>query len=334
MTRRLGRVMAVPLRIGIRAVLFVAAPAALAQSSSGHGGQPLREIAVTFDDLPAVSVAKGDLPSLTLFTDRLLAQFTSRKIPVLGFVNEGKLTVAGEGLEGQAARIALLRKWIEAGFELGNHTYSHRSLNETPIEEFEADVIRGEPATAALLGTRGMKLRYFRHPFLHVGLDLRKRQAFETWLSSRGYAVAPVTIDNDDYIFAAVYAKALRAGDRATGEKVADAYVVYMKTVFEFFEGLSQSLFERPVPQVLLLHANELNGDHGGRVFAHLLSRGYRFEALDHVLEDAVYRSADTYTGRFGISWLHHWEQSMGRPRTGSPDPPRWISEAYEKGRR
>lgn len=294
----------------------------------------LKQLAITFDDLPAVSVVKGDPGSLALFTDRLLSHFTKNAVPVVGFVNEGKLTVQGEGLGGQAARIGLLAKWIGAGFELGNHTYSHRSFNDLAIEEFQADVVRGEPATAALMGAKGGKLRYFRHPFLQVGLDLPKRQAFEAWLQKRGYTVAPVTIDNDDYIFAAVYASALKAGDIAQAQKVAEAYLVYMDAVFTFNEGLSESLFSRPIRHVLLLHANELNADHGGRLFERLRLRGYQFISLAQALEDPAFGSADHYVGRWGISWMHHWEQTMGRERTGSPDPPVWVGEAYEKWRR
>ena len=159
---------------------------------------PTRSMAVTFDDLPAVSVVKGDPASLLAFTDRLLAVFSRFHIPIVGFVNEGKLSVRGEGLDGQRSRIELLQRWIAAGLELGNHTYSHRSLNDLPIEEFEADVVRGEAVTAALLSTQGRGLRYFRHPFLQVGLDLDKRRAFEAWLKGRGYTIAPVTVDNDE----------------------------------------------------------------------------------------------------------------------------------------
>jgi peptidoglycan/xylan/chitin deacetylase (PgdA/CDA1 family) len=292
------------------------------------------EIAVTFDDLPAVSVAKGDPASLAAFTDRLLLNFTAAQVPVIGFVNEGKLTVPGEGLEGQAARVSLLYKWIEKGFELGNHTYSHRSLNDLPIEEFEADVVRGEAVTAALLGQRGRRLRYFRHPFLQVGLDLNKRQAFEAWLAKRGYTVAPVTVDNDEYMFAAVYAAALKSGDHAGANRTAEAYLAYMDKVFDFAEGLSKDLFGRPIRHVLLLHANELNADHVGRLFSRLKQRGYSFIPLEKALEDPAYASADRYVGGWGISWLHHWEQAQGRPRTGGPDPPSWVTEAYEKGRR
>lgn len=295
---------------------------------------PAREVAVTFDDLPAVSVVKGDPAYLAAFTDRLVANFTAHAVPVTGFVNEGKLTVAGEGLDAQSARIGLLEKWLAAGLELGNHTFSHRSVNVLPIEEFQADVIRGELATSALLGRRGLKLRYFRHPFLQVGLDLQKRQAFEAWLLKRGYTIAPVTMDNDEYIFAAVYVNFLRAGDVLRAEQTAEAYLAYMEAVVDFQEKLSASLFGRPIRHVLLLHANELNADHSGRLFAGLKKRGYTFVPLNRALEDPAYASPDEYVGRSGISWLHHWELTMGRPRTGSPDPPPWVSEAYEKGRR
>ncbi len=303
-------------------------------SQPASEASPAREVAITFDDLPAVSVAKGDPASLAVFTDRLLLNFTAASVPVVGFVNAGKLTVPGEGLDGQDARLALLRKWLAKGFELGNHTYSHRSLNELGIEEFEADVVRGEPAIAALMGSQGRKLRYFRHPFLHVGLDPGKRRAFEAWLAARGYTVAPVTIDNDDYIFAAVYANALKAGDPESARRAAEAYLKYMDAVFDFHEGLSLSLFGRPIRHVLLLQANELNADYSGRLFERLRKRNYEFVTLARALEDPAYASPDAYVGRSGISWMHHWEQTMGRPRTGAPDPPPWVGEAYEKGRK
>ena len=72
----------------------------------------------------------------------------------MGFVNEGKLFVEGETPADAEARIAILKTWVDAGLELGNHTYSHHSLNRTPLEEFEADVVRGEPVTRRLLAGR------------------------------------------------------------------------------------------------------------------------------------------------------------------------------------
>ena len=291
----------------------------------------VREVAITIDDLPAVSVVKGDPASLPAFTDRLLRQFAG--LPVTGFVNQGKLTLPGEGLAQQQVRMSLLSKWLDAGFDLGNHTYSHRSLNEAPIEEFQADVVRGEAVVASLLGARGRSLRYFRHPYLHSGAALQKKRAFEAWLAARGYTVAPVTIDTDDYMFAAVYAERHKASDPEGARKVADAYLEYMDQALDFNEKLVESLFRRSIRGILLIHANEINADYGAALVARMKGRGYQFVTLEQALKDSAYATVDNYAGRFGISWLHRWEQTMGRQRTGAPDPPAWLVQAYGKGR-
>lgn len=291
-----------------------------------------RAVAVTFDDLPApaASVAAYDVPSLRETTRKLLAAIHAHEVPAVGFVNEGKLVREGESAADAQARAGLLEMWLDAGLELGNHTYSHRSLNRTPLEEFQQDVIRGETVTRRLLAARGKKLRYFRHPFLQVGLELEKRRAFEGFLKQRGYVIAPVTIDNDDYVFAAVYADALKAGDHERAAKAAEDYLLYMARVFESVEGTSQRLFGREPKQVLLLHSNAINADHFGSLAEIMKSRGYRFITLADALSDRAYTSPDTYVGAWGLSWLHHWEISVGRPRSPSPDPPAWISEAYK----
>src|SRR5262249_26847884 len=136
-------------------------------------------------------------------------------------------------------RIAILKLWLDAGFELGNHTFSHPSLQTTPLPVFEEDLIRGETVTRMLLEQKGMKLRYFRHPFLHTGPTLEVRSAFEKFLAGRGYTVAPVTFDDADYMFNTVYLKARRGGDRVLAERISAAYLEHMRTMFDFFEKLS-----------------------------------------------------------------------------------------------
>jgi peptidoglycan/xylan/chitin deacetylase (PgdA/CDA1 family) len=293
---------------------------------------PPRSVAVTIDDLPGPpgGLVANDPASLAATTRKLLAALAAHGVPAVGFVNEGKLEVAGESAAQREARIATLRLWIEAGLELGNHTYSHPSLNRLPLEEFEADVVRGEPVTRSLLAEKGRELRWFRHPFLQVGLELEKRRAFERFLAERKYTVAPVTIDNDDYVFAAVYADALRRGDAEGAGRVAVDYLGYMERVFAFVEEVSRRLVGREIPQVLLLHANSLNADHFGALAERIAARGYRFATLEEALRDAAYGLPDDYVGAWGISWLHHWEITAGRKRSPSPDPPEWIQRAYE----
>jgi peptidoglycan/xylan/chitin deacetylase (PgdA/CDA1 family) len=295
-----------------------------------------RAVAVTFDDLPGPpgALVANDVAALRENTVALLAAFRQAGVPVVGFVNEGKLCLPGEGPAETAGRRDVLRLWLDAGQELGNHTYSHRSLNRLALDEFEQDVVRGEPITRALLAEKGRTLRFFRHPFLQVGLDLDKRRAFEAFLTGRGYTVAPVTIDNDEYVYAFAYADALRNGDSDLAARLGADYLRYMETVFASDEEVSQSLFGREIAQVLLLHANRLNGDHFPELTAMMRRRGYRFITLEAALADAAYRHPDTYVGAWGISWLHHWEITEGRKRSPSPDPPDWVTRAYEAGAR
>ena len=86
---------------------------------------PERAVAVTFDDLPATQagVVANDVASLQELTRKLLSAVRKHGVPAVGFVNEGKLFVEGGGAGDVDGRTGLLRMWLDAGLELGNHTY-------------------------------------------------------------------------------------------------------------------------------------------------------------------------------------------------------------------
>src|SRR5215469_5152475 len=106
-----------------------------------------RQVAITIDDLPAAASNLMTGTEITEMTARLLAALQQQKIPAVGFVNEKKLYKWGEVDE----RIKALQMWLDAGFELGNHTYSHASLNRVGLREWEEEVIEGEPVLKLLL---------------------------------------------------------------------------------------------------------------------------------------------------------------------------------------
>jgi peptidoglycan/xylan/chitin deacetylase (PgdA/CDA1 family) len=282
---------------------------------------------VSFDDLPATpaGVLANDVASLEALTGKLLREVRKYNVPAVGFVNEGKLFVEGAGPSDVNGRIGLLRMWLDAGVELGNHTYSHADLNTMPLDRFQADVLRGETVTRGLLKQKGQTLRYFRHPFLHVGSDLKVRQAFEAFLLKHGYTVVPVTVDNDEFVYAAAYAEALRSGNTRVAERIADDYLRYINEVFTFFEDVSKRVTGREIPQILLLHANRLNADRFDALAEALRQRGYTFVSVAQALEDPAYRQRDEFVGAPGNSWFNHWEITAGRSPVPTPKPPAWI---------
>ena len=256
-------------------------------------------------------------------TGRLLAQIEALGIPAIGFVNESKVDVKGEGAE----RTALLQAWLDAGLSLGNHTYSHPSLWNTPLPEFKHDLERGERITARLLGEQGQSLRYFRHPYLNTGPDLETKEAFERYLARRDYEVAPVTFDNDDFAFALAYDNAVAAGDSALAQRIVTGYLRYMSDTVAFYERLSDRVLGREPTQVLLLHANALNADHLDSLVEMLRGRGYAFVTLERALEDPAYAQPDEYVGRSGLSWIQRWAITRGEDPGTQPPSPEWVRE-------
>ncbi len=299
--------------------------AAGAGASPEGGNRDERRMVLTLDDLPAQRVQAQTPEMLDEITGGLLRALD--EIPAIGFVNENKL-YSGDALVPE--RVRVLERWLEAGAELGNHSYSHPDLHRIPLADFQRDVLRGETVTRPLVESRGGELRYFRHPFLHTGRDLETKRGLERFLVEHGYQVAPVTIDNSEWIFGQAYVAALDRDDEALQARVAGAYVDYMERMVEYYEGQSRALFEREIPQILLVHANALNAHHLDRLMARLRQRGYRFVDLETALRDPAYESPDTYVGPGGITWLHRWaitrdvDRSMFR---GEPVTPRWVQE-------
>jgi peptidoglycan/xylan/chitin deacetylase (PgdA/CDA1 family) len=291
------------------------------EESSSVASSNTRLVAVTIDDLPVVG--GHDLQRKQEITTKLLAQLADLKMPAIGFVVEQKL---GEPVAG-TDHIALLEQWLDAGHYLGNHTYSHPSLYDTPLAEYEQDVLRGEVVTRQLLGKHNKEMRYFRHPYLNTGPDLAAKTAFEQFLMDHNYAIAPVTIDSDEYIYALAFDKAVAAEDSTLAMQVGSDYIRYMEEMFIFYEQLSRDLLGREPAQILLLHANALNADHMDELAGMMRKRGYEFTSLEMALQDPAYALPDHYAGKSGLSWLQRWWITQGNERRKEPDVPEWVRE-------
>jgi len=282
--------------------------------------QPARAVAITIDDLPAAS---NSMSAATIheMTARLLGTLRAQRVPVVGFVNENRLYRFGEVDE----RIKALAMWLDYGFELGNHTFSHASLNRVGLPAWEDEVVAGENVTRLLLTDHQMKLRYFRHPYLHVGRDLETRRRAEAFLTARGYHIAPVTLDAWDWMYAGVYEDAKKRGDAALQDQLATSYLAFSDEVFAYSEKLSKQIMGYEPAQILLLHANQLEADHIGELLEVMRKRGYHFVTLEDALGDPAYSLPDTYVSEDGAGWLDHWAITQGKPPRGEPVFPRWV---------
>ena len=289
---------------------------------------PQRTIAVTIDDLPF----QGQQPSIETLRSvnrELVERLVANRIPAIGFVNEEKLERPPGAVDPE--RVAVLEAWLDAGLELGNHGYAHLDLHREPLEEVQADVVRGERVTRRLLADRGLAPRFFRHPYLHTGRSLAVRDALHAFLAEHDYRVAPVTVDNSEWIWSHAYRRAIESADEELAQRIESEYVPYMERRIAYSESRSRELFDREIAQTLLIHVNHLAAATLDQLASMLRARGYRFVPLDEALEDPAYRSPDTWEGSGGISWLDRWALTAGKRGdffAGEPRTPQWVLDA------
>ena len=199
---------------------------------------PARTMAVTIDDLPWNHQGEGAgfLDAARRGTDAMLAALRARRAPAVSVVNEDKLEAPSS--EEHAARVALLKQWVDAGHVLGNHGYSHRDANALTAEAYLADVAKGDAVTRELMRRRQPYTLFFRHPYTHTGDTLEKRDAITRGLTARGYTVMPHTIENSDWLFNVVYVKA----DAAGRAKLLEAYLAHTAAATAFAEAKASEL--------------------------------------------------------------------------------------------
>jgi peptidoglycan/xylan/chitin deacetylase (PgdA/CDA1 family)/ketosteroid isomerase-like protein len=289
-SRALGR------RVGLLCIL--AAVVLVAQSSRPRADEPVaaRPLLVTVDDLPiAAGRLHRDPAERERITRGLLGALAKHRIRAVGLVT-------WSNVQGPADE-RLLGQWLDAGHELGNHTFGHLDYTATDSTAYIADVERGRTELARLLAPRGRQVRFFRFPFLCEGDTPEKLGAMRRYLRRSSQRNLPVTLDNQDWSFERGWVDAQRAGDTAALDSIGAAYQMQLQLEIADQESRGERLLGRALPQILLLHANEVGATQWDALFTWLESdRGgrHRFASADEVLADSAFSIAHDFVGRYG----------------------------------
>jgi uncharacterized protein (TIGR02246 family) len=252
-------------------------------------------ILITVDDLPIGSGAFHKVPAdREAVTRGLLAALARHHITAVGLVvGANHPTPADE---------RLLELWLDAGHELGNHSFSHLDYSTQGVSAYVQDVERERVWLEAFLRRHGRNLRFFRYPFLDEGDTLEKLRSMREYLKSSGQASLPVTIDNQDWSFEEPWITAERSGDAFALRTLASDYLAALRLHVTHFEAMSTALFRRAVPEILLLHANAVGAANWDGLFDWLEQSGHRFARVDEVLDDPAFGTPPEYVGRNGLS--------------------------------
>jgi hypothetical protein len=267
--------------------------AVTASSSAPARADESRPLLVSVDDLPVASRELHRTAAERLrITRGLLDVMQKHHIHAVGLV-------IGKSLEGPAD-FELLDMWLRAGHELGNHSFGHLDYSSTDSTAYRADVERGRKRLSEFLQPRGQHVRFFRFPYLREGDTPEKLHTMRDYLRQSGQRSLPVTIDDQDWSFERDWVQAREKGDQAALRHIGAEYQRALRLEVEDQEELGDRLFGRRVPQILLLHANEVGSAQWDALFGWLEETGHRFATADEVLADSAFVKPPDYIGTHG----------------------------------
>lgn len=301
---------------------YIASAAISLICSTGYAQK--KSVSITIDDIPNVHLAKGNGSS------DLLRKLDSLKLPIAIFINEANLNQTPAAAKNKE----LLKSWVLRDYiTVGNHSFSHPNYAEVGFDTFKEEIIKGEVLTRELLKGSGKSLDYFRFPFNSMGKDSVDVDRMQQFLKDKKYINTPYTVESEDWLYAQLYDKALKEGDKQRAKEIGRQYVETSVKIFAFFDSLSVSTFNRSIKQIYLCHDTQLNTDYLPQLVQKLKDAGYGFISLPDAMQDPAYQSKEYYKGPFGISWFYRWIEDTAKRRAMMRAEPsnELIHKAYEE---
>jgi peptidoglycan-N-acetylglucosamine deacetylase len=245
-----------------------------------------QKLAITIDDLPQNGALPPGVTRVDI-TRETLAVLKKRHVPpVYGFIN-------GKKLEGSVDGAEALKLWAAAE-PFGNHTYTHIDLEANTAEAFERDVEQNEPTLELLakpgLGKPGNDWHWLRYPYLHEGDTVEKRRAVREYLSKRGYKIAQVTLDWEDYLWNSAYARCAAKNDKKSIEWLRTSYLSTASEFLDLGRAQAKLIYGHEINYVLLMHLGAFSSTIMPEALDLLKKKGFQLVTLEEAESDPVYQ--------------------------------------------
>lgn len=233
------------------------------------------EVAITMDD--------PNCGLLSFYThevrdQKILAALMKNHLKIVLFVH-GICVDTPEGVK-------LLKRWDSAGHILGNHTYSHWSIDNVDEQKYAADTLRNEKILQPYLHFK----KIFRFPFLKEGRTLATRDAFRTFLHKNNYTFGSVTIDASDWYINARLEKRLAQNPNADILPFKKYYLEHIWNRAQYYDNLAKKVIGRSPKHTLLIHHNLLNALFLNDLIQMFNNKGWKVINADEAFRDPIFK--------------------------------------------
>jgi peptidoglycan/xylan/chitin deacetylase (PgdA/CDA1 family) len=241
-----------------------------------------QQIAFTWDDVPAHSALPAGETRVDIARRLISAMKEAHMPPAYGFVN-------GVQTEREPLSTPVLQMWRDAGMPLGNHTWSHPSLNQNTLEDWQLDLLKNEPLLQKYMSNSDW--HWVRFPFLAEGETPEKLAATRVFLAQHGYKIAAVTMSFGDYAYNEPYARCVAKSDSAAIPSLEANYLDAAAAAVDYSRAMAKTLYGHDIPYVLLMHIGAFDARMLPRLLKLYRDRGISFVTLDEAEKDPFYKN-------------------------------------------
>jgi peptidoglycan/xylan/chitin deacetylase (PgdA/CDA1 family) len=281
------------------------AETAVAQNAAAAPVDSRPVIALTFDDLPAAGALPPGETRVEIAT-KLAAELKSSHLEgTYGLVN-------GVGMQNNPDAQQALHIWLDAGMNIGNHTWSHISLTDNTAEAFEQNIALNEPILAEYAQVRDW--HWLRYPYLSQGDTAEKRHAIQNYLSEHHYRVAQVTMSFQDYAWNDAYVRCSASQDKAAIEWLKQSYLESATEYIRLGREQERLIFGHEIPNVMLLHGMAFTTLMLPDLIDLMQKQGFRFASLAEVEQDPAYVEEPDAALKYNGSLLDEYMEARHLP--------------------
>lgn len=258
-----------------------------AQDTPDASVAPALKVALTVDDLPETGENAPGMTRLGIAKAIIKALQDAGAPEVYGFLN-------AQAFEQEPWLVDVLQAWRDAGFLIGNHTYSHLDFNQTSLAAYERDITRNEPMLKKYMD--GEDWHWFRFPYLYEGATLEKREVLRTWLREHHYEIAEVTLDFQDYAWNEPYARCEIRHNAREVAHLKEMYLANAKEQIRVGRQRAHRVYGRDISYVMLLHDGAIEAVMLPKLLELLKQDGFQLVTLTEAESDPAY-AIDAHAG-------------------------------------
>jgi len=273
----------------------------------------LTEMAITVDDLPTHGAMPKGTSRLEIAQRMVRDLRKHRAGGVYGFVN-------GKQVQDNPEHLVVLEEWVQAGLPLGNHTFSHMSLDRVTPSEYIADIAENERFLSRF--SQATSFKPFRYPYLAEGDSLDKRNAVRAWLAGNGYRVAQVTVNFEDWAWNDPYVRCLERGDVRSIEWLKRSFIEVALIQLRWSVEAAHVLLKRPIKHILGLHIGVFDSIMFDELLTAYEGADVAFIDLEGALRDPIYNENPDVTWERGLSFLDQLARAKRLSLPPAPEVP------------